>query len=170
MPDPIGAAFIGLPPGYTIGEDLAIKRLSAAHAAALFELIQRNRSHLTQHGDYRELVDLDAATLAARLSLDTEAAFGIFLQGELIGTVTLIHYQKGVCGLGYWISSEQTGRGYVGLSCQALIDLARSHLDVREFWAGITHGNEASIAVVSRLGFVLERTQPTHLSYLLRLD
>ncbi len=148
---------------------VSLVRLTPADAPALLRLIQTNRDHLTQHGDYEDLVAKNAEQLRQQLGGSQEAAYGIRRHGELIGSATLIRHRDGVYGLGYWIGAEQAGCGYVTACCLALIDLARDKLDAGEIWAGITHGNEASINVVTRLGFSLERTQPTHLSYLLRL-
>lgn len=165
------AAMEALPDGLpTALPDLRLRQLQPVDAATLIRLVQRNRMHLTRHGDYGDLVETDVDTLALQLgNRSGQITFGICLGEQIVGTVTLIRHQPGVFGLGYWISAEHGGRGYVSHACQALIDAAEAHLDAREIWAGITHGNHASIAVATKLGLELARTQPGHLSYLLRL-
>ena len=55
--------------------------------------------------------------------------------------------------IGYWLDSEFTGKGYASACCQTVIDHARSSLGATDIFAGVTHGNAKSVAVLERLGF-----------------
>ena len=153
-------------------EGVRLALLTIDDADEYFDLIQANRDHLTQHGDYVDLFAKDRRQIAGELagSSGSERIFGIVVAKAIVGSVALIRYTPETYGIGYWISSDCEGRGYVTACCDALISAAKSDLGAKEMWAGITHGNRASIAVVTRLGFELAREQSTHLSFLLRLD
>jgi len=148
---------------------LELSELESKDAATLHALVQDNRAHLTRLGDYTDLVDFSTEQLRDQLSADEPRQFGILHAGTLIGTVTLIKYQPTIYGLGYWIASSQSGRGYMTEAVRAVIDFAASECGAEEIWAGITPTNEPSIKLVRRLGFELARTQETHLSFCLRV-
>ena len=146
--------------------DLELRELSTEDAESLHQLIQINRSHLTQFGDYTDLVELSAADLLREIETGSgPLQFGIIYGGALIGTVSLIKYQPTVFGLGYWIATNRSGRGYATEAVRSVIDFAIDECGATEIWAGITPTNEPSIRLVLRLGFSLVRTQETHLSY-----
>ena len=142
--------------------DVQLRELTVAQARELFALIQRNRAHLTQYGDYE---DLAAASLSEieQYFLDPPDAnirMGIWRRDELMGRVDLNPVAPEVFVLGYWLGSAYTGNGYMTEACRALIDHARSTLGAREFWAGVRHTNPKSQAVVERLGFSVYENLP----------
>ena len=79
-----------------------------------------------------------------------------------IGRVDLLPKEPGKSGLGYWLGSDFTGRGYATIACKALIDHGRDSLGIREVYAGVTKGNEASEALLARLGFHLVADMGTY--------
>lgn len=151
---------------------LTLSVLTRGDAAALHWLIGRNTEHLGAHGDYLDMIAKTPGQIEADLAQpsDSELQFAMRRGGEILGVVTLIAHKPGVYGLGYWLGAEHTGRGVVTMSCRALIDAAAQVPGAREIWAGITHGNEASIAVVTRLGLTLIREQATHVSFMLSFE
>jgi ribosomal-protein-serine acetyltransferase len=123
-------------------------------AGAYYGLVDRNRGHLTRHGDY---TDLGVATPeSARASLDNpngrNALFGIWLGDRLIGRVDLGPRSPGRFVLGYWLGSEYTGRGYATAACAALIDYGKAELGATAIFPGVTKGNAKSEAVLARSG------------------
>ena len=72
---------------------------------------------------------------------------------DLVGRLDLNPIETGTFVLGYWLGAEYTRRGFATAAWRALIDHGRAELDATDFWAGVTHGNERSIAVLERLGF-----------------
>lgn len=135
---------------------LSLGPLTEHHSSALYELIQQNRSHLTAHGDYTELVALPMEALAAELTETSNRTlrFGIFLEQELIGRVDLIAVDPPRYGLGYWVGGRSTGKGYATAALQALLDFARAELRATDVFAGVTHGNSRSTSLLERTGFV----------------
>jgi len=55
-------------------------------------------------------------------------------------------------GLGYWLAEDATGHGYATAAVRALLDHART-LQATDVLAGVTHGNDRSVALLRRLGF-----------------
>jgi len=94
LPPGVGAEVLG-----TDVDGLPLRILSHKDAAAMMALVQASREHLTQHGDYTDLVDRDLAAHGAALEQADEEPFGVFLKDELVGIVSLIHYGNGVFGL-----------------------------------------------------------------------
>ncbi|MDZ7686936.1 MAG: GNAT family protein [Gammaproteobacteria bacterium] len=153
----------------TQNPSVELRVLCERNADSIHSLIQQNREHLTQRGDYEDLVAASIEELRSELAGDDRSTqFGTFLDGALVGNVTLIRHQPTVYGLGYWISGEHAGCGIMTDSIRAVAGYA-TNLGASEIWAGITPSNARSIRLVERLGFELARTQDTHLSYRLTL-
>ena len=103
--------------------------------------------------------------LAKALADTAWRAWAITLRGDdtalgtaLIGTVASYEKRQGnVTEIGYILSREYWGRGYVTEAVTALIDLLFSEGQRRVF-ADTDPDNAPSIAVLQRLGFTLEAT------------
>lgn len=145
---------------YTRVPSLVLVPLTQDHASALHQLVQENSSHLTAHGDYAELVARPLETLADELrgSAEQDLRFGIFLNQTLIGRIDLVTVAPPRYGLGYWLEKCSTGKGYATASIQALLEFARDDLGASDIFAGVTHGNLRSAAVLERTGFVAVKT------------
>jgi ribosomal-protein-serine acetyltransferase len=144
--------------------ELRLVELTADDAPAYYDLVDRNRAHLTQHGDYLELGEATPESVAAELR-DPEnrhLRFGVWLNDALIGRVDLNQRTPEDVVLGYWLGDEYTGQGYGTLACQALIDYGKAALGARTVWAGVTKGNAGSEALLGRLGFQAVSDQGTY--------
>ncbi|HET8630066.1 MAG TPA: GNAT family N-acetyltransferase [Thermomicrobiales bacterium] len=142
----------------TIATDLPALRLVALgpdDADAYYALVDRNRGHLTQHGDYTELGRATPASILEELRnpQSGSARFGIWLDDALIGRADLSPRVPGHHVIGYWLGGEYTGRGYATRACAALIRYGRDALGATAISAGVTKGNAASEALLGRLGF-----------------
>ncbi len=71
--------------------DLRLIELTPDDAPAYHDLVERNRDHLTQHGDYSTLGEATPASVVASLrdERDRNARFGIWLGVRLIGRADL---------------------------------------------------------------------------------
>lgn len=149
-PSPPGESELILP---TERPGLVLKSLTTGDLDAYHALIDRNRRHLNQGGDYPFEASATREQLAAWLSEETaDVRFGIWLDGELIGRVYLGPVDPPTWAIGYWLGAESTGQGLATVACRAAIEHAR-RLGASEIHAQITIGNEPSVAVVRRLGF-----------------
>jgi RimJ/RimL family protein N-acetyltransferase len=147
----------------TDDRELVLRELTVADADEYYALVDRNRDHLTQFGNYQ---DEGAATLEwVKASLSRAAAglrFGIWHHGALVGRAELVPKLPGHYGLGYWLGREHVGRGVMTTTVSRLLRHARETLEAVAFFAGVTHGNAKSVAVLHRLGFVAAVTRADH--------
>lgn len=135
--------------------DVSLSPLARSAAAELHDLIQKNRDHLTAHGDYAEQVAMSRDQVEAELASDSgNLRFGIVLGGTLIGRIDLVAADPPKYGLGYWLAKEATGQGYASAALRALIGHARIDLYATDIYAGVTRGNAKSEALLERLGFL----------------
>lgn len=133
---------------------LVLRVLGLDDVDAYFALVDRNREHLTQHGNYEFERDATLDDVRAYFAepWDDNVRFGIWAGGELVGRVDLNPVNPPAWVLGYWLDGEMTGRGICTTACRQAIDHLRA-LGAAELYAGITLGNDASVRVVQRLGF-----------------
>ncbi len=150
---------------------LRLVALSPEDADAFYELVDRNRTHLRQHGDWTDLAEATRESVAA--SLDNadgrNAQFGIWLNEMLIGRADLNARTPGNFVLGYWLGGEFTGKGYATAACKALIAYGKAKLGATTIYAGVTKGNTKSEAVLSRLGFQAVADRGTYTRFMLPL-
>ena len=120
---------------------------NALWADRLCSLVQRNREHLTQWGDYRGLIAATPDKLRADFCAppDGSVRMGIWTRESLIGLASLTRVAPGTFVLGYWIDAHHTGQGIVTASCRALMDCAQHTLGAVESWAGVRHANLGSL-------------------------
>lgn len=135
-----------------------LHRIAAAYAgvlaAALRELLQANERHLTRHGDYRDAVTAPLEKHAADIAAsDPRHNFGIYECDVLVGTVALAPVAPPRYGLGYLLAERACGRGIATLAVRAIVAHARAALGATDVFAGVTHGNRSSVAVLGRAGF-----------------
>lgn len=97
---------------------------------------------------------------------DTMYNFGLFTRedGALVGSMGLVRLQllraaERQAEIGFWTAKEQRGNGYAVEAARAVIDWAFTDLGVERMEWVATAGNEASRAVATRLGFVMEGLQ-----------
>jgi ribosomal-protein-serine acetyltransferase len=150
--------------------DLVLKELTIADAQTYYEILDANRAHLSRHGDYQDEANATAAWVTDHLSGPAADRFGIWLNHRLIGRVDLVHVAPPRYGLGYWLSKDATGHGYATLACAALLDYARSQRGATDVFAGVTHGNHRSVALLQRLGFQPIADFDTYTRFHLQLD
>ena len=143
---------------------LRLIRLRRDHAAALYNLIDRNRGHLTQHGDYQDLGQATPDSVVESLTnpIDQNIKYGIWLNDDLIGRVDLSPRDAGTFVIGYWLGSDFTGHGYATLACRSLINDAIQQQLATTIYAGVTKGNVKSEALLSRLGFTMIEDRGTY--------
>lgn len=135
---------------------VVIRALDPADAPALTSLIGENVAHLTQHGDYAELVAMDRSEIEQMLARDDVAGlyFGVFERERMVGVVCLVPVDPPRYGSGFWLAETASGRGLITESLRTLVSYARRGFGASDIFAGVTHGNAASAAVLERLGFV----------------
>jgi ribosomal-protein-alanine N-acetyltransferase len=79
--------------------------------------------------------------------------------GELLGGLTLSNVRRGVAqsaSLGYWIGERFARQGYMTASVRALVPYAFDQLKLHRIEAACIPTNRASMALLSRCGFLEE--------------
>ncbi|NKY99234.1 GNAT family N-acetyltransferase [Nocardiopsis alborubida] len=167
-PPPLSALPEELP---TAIPEVRLRLLTPADTADHLALLRANRDHVTRHGDFTEQVRASAEDVRAALARTDgrERAYGIRLRGALVGQVSLIAVDPPRYGLGYWLDHGATGHGRAGAACAALVDRAHTVLGATDVFAGVTHGNTASAALLRRLGFAPVREFATYTRFRLAL-
>jgi RimJ/RimL family protein N-acetyltransferase len=72
---------------------------------------------------------------------------------ELIGGIGLAQDEDGTTELGYWITPDAWGKGYVTEAARAVLDIARHSLRIPRLVSGHFADNPASGRVLRKLGF-----------------
>lgn len=134
---------------------LGIRRLSEEDTPLYLKTIQDNAYHLTRYGDYQEQVRASISQIVADVLVNDERhlKMGIWFKDIFIGRVDINHAEDNAYILGYWLSSNYTGKGYGYESCKTLIDFVYKKYSIFELWAGVRHENNASIKLLKKLGF-----------------
>lgn len=106
--------------------------------------------------DARAYIDLGARAMGARygfaLWLVEEAA-----TGAPVGVCGLLRRDDaGEVDLGFAFAPAYRGRGYAGEAARATLDLAHSRFGLHRVVAFVSPGNDASLSVLARLGFVAD--------------
>ncbi|WP_036789709.1 GNAT family N-acetyltransferase [Pleomorphomonas koreensis] len=88
-------------------------------------------------------------------------AFLIFRRDDeaLLGGVTLSNIRRGVAqsaSLGYWMSVRHAGRGYMRRAVDLTLDFAFGELRLHRVEAACIPGNERSLGLLEKAGFVRE--------------
>jgi RimJ/RimL family protein N-acetyltransferase len=128
--------------------------MTSADAADLVRLYRQNVEHLTRYGDYKEHVQATEADVREQLSdLDSRLCWKIIVDGRFVGRVELVAVDPPKYGLGYLLDKNECGRGVATEAVRSLVEYAFDSLGATDVFAGVTHGNDRSVALLHRLGF-----------------
>ena len=133
---------------------LVLRPLAHHDVERYYALVDRNRSHLTRHGDFEFYREATVEDVRAQF---VERAghilrFGVWYSGELIGRLDLNPIDPPRWALGYWLDERFTGRGLMTAACKGAIGHART-FGATEVYAGVRDGNARSVRLLRRLGF-----------------
>jgi RimJ/RimL family protein N-acetyltransferase len=108
------------------------------------------------------LADAVAFVEQARLSAAAGTALTVGLaprdgDGSVIG-IAVIHGLAGQPEFGYWLARDWWGRRLMSEAAGAVLAFARGNLAIRRVHSGAFVGNDASLAIQRRLGFVVTGT------------
>ena len=138
----------------TADSSLVLRESSLAEANEYYALIVRNRLHLTQFGNYQDEGHASLAWVKRSLSRPRDGLrFGVWSSGKLVGRVELALRTRSQFTLAYWLGRDHLGRGLMKASLFRLMQHARERFGATAFFAGVTHGNQKSAAVLLGLGY-----------------
>jgi RimJ/RimL family protein N-acetyltransferase len=124
--------------------------------------IVRDYPEIAEFMTWRPYEDLAEAHQKALRSRDPEdLLFGVFIEDELIGKVTVRNFQwmqqdseKRSCFLSFWLSPAYAGKGLGTEVVSAVCRFAFKNLRMRKVFAGIFANNVASGRLLEKVGFV----------------
>lgn len=146
--------------------DLATRRLTLRclrprHAPELFDAVDESRHKLRSWLPWVDATETfkDTEAFIRRISRSPGAvAWGIWDGQRVCGTIGLheILRQQGTATLGYWIRTSCEGRGHATEASAAVLLWAFDCLRLERVSVQVAPGNEASLQVMDKLGFVRE--------------
>lgn len=144
-----------------LGDGALLRRLRMDDLDQVWELVDAERERL---GPWMAWIESTATIDDQRRWLASVTGdvtnldgCGIFIDGRYVGGVGLSQDPFGIRGeIGYWIGSEQEGRGLVTRAVRALIDLGFSELGLHRIVIRAAPENARSRAIPERLGFTRE--------------
>ncbi len=147
-----------------VDNNLELRTFSAEDAAALFEAINKNKSHLhpwlpwvnktTKPEHSAEFIQLSADQQHNQEAL----ALGIFYDGHIIGGTGMHHWDKETknAHIGYWLSKEYEGKGIINKCLVKFIDFLFGKAGLNKIEIRYVPRNKRSANVAQRLGFRTE--------------
>lgn len=137
-------------------DGVTLRRLTPSDAPAYVSLLHSSEAHLTKLGDYLDEMTRPASVYAQQFSDDGPAVtFAIEDLGTTVGSIALVRVDPPKYGLGYWLAEDACGRGLASVAVAAVTDFAFHQLEATDIFAGVSHGNDKSVAVLLRNGFDL---------------
>jgi ribosomal-protein-serine acetyltransferase len=150
----------------TVDADIDLILLEQRDAPALFQLCDKNRSHLRRFLPWIENTHSeDDAKLFINKALQQFAAglgfhAGIRYQGHLAGCIGLHEISRDnlSVSLGYWLDEAHQGRGVATAATRAVTSHCLGVLGLHRVEIRCSTANERSCAIPRRLGFHFEGT------------
>ena len=148
-----------------VSERLELQPLGPGHQLALLDYIQRERERLRAAFPVmtRAVRDPDSAAVYVRTKFREwyrrqSFAFAVVLQGQLVGTLTLKHFDWSVPkgDAGYSLGAAWQGQGLASEALTCVLPFAREQLGLRRLYLRIHPGNVASQRVAEKCGFQRE--------------
>lgn len=139
---------------------ITLRQFSLADVDDIFQLIERSRAHLSQHGDttadnYKTPQDVEKSIQypkkPKRLRFAIRTADGV-LVGSINVTPDDDNPKRGE--VGYYLGIDGTGQGYATEATHALSAYAFERLGYDELYAKVEQANEPSARVLIRAGYV----------------
>ncbi|GAA1240846.1 GNAT family N-acetyltransferase [Oryzihumus leptocrescens] len=148
---------------------VSLTSLTADLAATYTEVLRRNASHLNLTPSERDRTPEEHAAAWADPA-EGNIRFAVLLDGRLIGRVDLDPVNPPKYSIGYWIDADHTGRGHATTAVALAVEHALDELGATDVYAGVTHGNHTSVAVLHRNGFTRVADLGTYERFHLPLD
>ncbi|MEV0290480.1 MULTISPECIES: GNAT family N-acetyltransferase [unclassified Kribbella] len=161
---------------YLPDHDVALERLTDAHAEAVLAFERENRAYfalsIADRGDayFEEFAVRHAALLAEQEAGICRFHVLVDATGAVVGRVNLVDLENGSAELGYRIAEKAAGKGLATAAVRALARIAASDYGLTTLRAGTNVSNLASQAVLTRAGFRQVSAEGDQKTYELRLE
>lgn len=159
------------------GDQVSLRLLAPEDAPALLDLELRNREQLLLGAPEREqewFTEAGQRSAITHAVADRETGrslpMAIWLEDgrteQLVGRLTLAGITRGAfesASLGYWVDHRRTGRGIATHAVRAAIAVGFGGLGLHRLQAEVQVGNDASVRVLEKCGFVEYGLAPDYL-------
>ncbi len=156
-----------------LAEDVVLRQLDPADAAAVAEAYARNREHLAPWEPTREPswataeVQLREAATRLRAHARGDGIPLVLVRGEdVVGVLNVTGTIRGSflsANLGYWLDAALAGRGLMSTAVRIACEVARDELALHRLQAGTLLHNAASQHVLRACGFTPIGVAPRYL-------
>lgn len=138
---------------------MKLKEFTECDSQAIFELIEKNRDHLSQFGDTTSEKYKTVESVKESISNPKNPdrlRFGIWDNGVLVGSVNLTpdDDDKTKGEIGYYLGSEFTGKGYMIKAVTTLSEFAFKNLGYKKIYGKVHKDNIGSQKVLIKSGFI----------------
>ena len=143
-----------------VGSRLRLRTFVIEDSKQIFNLIDRNRSHLSQFGDgtAREYDSVAKVESSIVFSKPNRSRYGIWNEdSQLVGSVNIeldAHIPK-QAELGYYLGKEFTGHGYATEAVSLLTSYAFLDMGITDIFAMVLAENTLSQKVLGRAKYEL---------------
>lgn len=147
-----------------VDNDILLHPYSVDDAQELFDAVNNSRRHLhpwlnwvdatTKPEHSLQFIQQSLHKLNTQESLD----LGIFYKGRIIGGIGMHHWELTTkkAQIGYWISHEYEGKGFVNKCLVKFIDYLFEKIGLNKIEIHFIPANKRSARVAQRLGFKTE--------------
>jgi RimJ/RimL family protein N-acetyltransferase len=155
----------------SIDNIIILRQYTLSDSKEAFELIDRNRKHLSQFGNLtsKEYPTLDSFKEMINNPKDPNSfKFGIRNdKNVLLGNISLfsINNDSKIGEIRYYLGSEFQGKGYMTKAVQTLTNYAFDILDYKKLYAKVVKGNDASIRVLEKNNYLYAGSNLSLLSF-----
>lgn len=147
------------PKAIETGDNFSLRLIEVKDAEGIFSVVDKNRKELSRWLDWVDKTQSpkDAenfAKVCAQKRQDSlEAPYGIFIDNQYVGNITLIAREGSVGEIGYWLNKQYQGHGLATKASELLINLGFKVLGCQKIIIRAEEENQASRAVAERLDF-----------------
>lgn len=154
------------PPAIPVSPECELRQLEPCQAEEIFSAVCSNREHLGRWLPWVESTHAPEDTrkfleqVSANRAEGKTAAYSLRVRGALAGLIGLhdIDEANGTAQIGYWLSADYEGQGWMTRAVRALLAVAFDGLALERIEIRCAAGNTRSQAIPERLGFTYEGT------------
>ena len=157
----------------TSNEGVLLLEFIPNDARPLFELIDRNRDHLSQHGDATATKYPDFESVLRSITHpanEQKIRLGIWFDGVLTGTINITPKGGYTSEIGYWVGSEYCGLGLATISTEAVIRYGKRLVNTDRMIANADINNLASQKVLLKAGMTETRRDESEVWFAVKTE
>jgi ribosomal-protein-serine acetyltransferase len=146
-------------PEFEVTEGVLMRPITESDAKELYELVDRNRSHLADWMPWAAAQTLDGTAEFIRTAINQERdgdglQVAVIVDGTIAGVLGHeIDRANRATRIGYWLAEDQQGRGLMTAAVNRLVKHAFDQMRLNRVEIEVATNNLRSRALAERLGF-----------------